>query len=180
MKIIETKSRRKVTFVLLLLFGQNIACWPKIYDQSSRTFSVFHFTYSSSKTSFSLSLSLSLSLALFFSDFFLFSFLSSFSIGASLSGLARAAPSLSRAAYLRAMPESEFIRAIRALLCIVTARSDTKESVLSMHPETVGLVYNVDRHECHDRDEQWAFTMRLSAILALPLRREKLSRLFSR
>ena len=99
-------------------------------------------------------LSFSLSLSLFFSDFFLFSFLSSFSIGASLSGLARAAPSLSRAAYLRAMPESEFIRAIRALLCIVTARSDTKESVLSMHPETVGLVYNVDRHECHDRDEQ--------------------------
>lgn len=97
---------------------------------------------------------LSLSLSLVFSDFFLFSFLSSFSIGASLFGLARAAPSLSRAAYLRAMPESEFIRAIRALLCIVTARSDTKESVLSMHPETVGLVYNADRHECHDRDEQ--------------------------
>ena len=29
--------------------------------------------------------------------------------------------------------------------------------------------YNVDRHECHDRDEQWAFPMRFSAVPRPPI-----------
>lgn len=37
-------------------------------------------------------------------------------------------------------------------------------------------VYNTDRHECHDRDEQWALPMRFSVP---PPPDEKLSSLFS-
>lgn len=137
---------------------RNVDCFSaeNLRPAAERTFSVFHFTYYSSSKESAVSFQ-------------------------------AVHPPLSRAAaYLRATPESEFIPPVSSIIiCIVTARSDTKESALSQCIRRRSyslLVWSITwtAMSVTTGMNNVPFPCGSPPFLALPSHRHKLSRLFSR